>query len=187
MQIHHIIPSVNDGPGTYENGIPVCLDCHAEVESRSNMGRAFTAVELREHRDRWFSIVRDRPDILIRAARHQVETGPLEALLAELDYNRVAASGPVGEGFPPLATEQFRRAIATNALAALPIAIRETIHQLYALIGRINYQFDQLAHKSRTDGMFHSTVEERNKLRVSVNERIPTVISGLEDSLSPGD
>jgi 5-methylcytosine-specific restriction endonuclease McrA len=36
MHIHHIVPKAENGAGTYENGIPVCLDCHAEIESRSN-------------------------------------------------------------------------------------------------------------------------------------------------------
>jgi hypothetical protein len=68
MQIHQIVPESNGEAGDYDNGIPVCLDCDAEIESRSNMGRRFTLEELRQHRDRWFTTVRDRPEILIRAA-----------------------------------------------------------------------------------------------------------------------
>jgi hypothetical protein len=165
--------------------MPVCLDCHAEIESRSNMGRAFSTAELQEHRDRWFEIVRDRPEILVRGARHQIETGPLEALLAELDYNRVAVSGNRDEGFPPLATEQFSRAIATNALAALETSVRESVQRLYALIARINYDFEQLAYKGRSDGMFKATIDERNKLRVAVSEQIDGVIARLGTSLQP--
>lgn len=78
------------------------------------MGRSFTSDELRQHRDNWFATVRDRPEVLIRAARSQSETGPLEALLAELDFNRLAVSGNPNEGFPPLAVNQFERAIATG-------------------------------------------------------------------------
>src|SRR5688572_2035658 len=100
IQIHHIVADAGGGAGDYDNGIPVCLDCHAEIESRSNMGRRFTADELKEHRDRWFAIVRDRPEVLLRASQTQTETGPLEALLAELDFNRLAVSGNANEGFP---------------------------------------------------------------------------------------
>ena len=40
--LHHIKHDAEGGSGEYDNGIPVCLDCHAEIESKSNMGRGFT-------------------------------------------------------------------------------------------------------------------------------------------------
>jgi 5-methylcytosine-specific restriction endonuclease McrA len=61
LEIHHIKPKSKGGKGTSENGIPVCFDCHAEIESRSNMGRGFTPAELRRHRNRWFSVVAKHP------------------------------------------------------------------------------------------------------------------------------
>ncbi|HJZ97004.1 MAG TPA: HNH endonuclease signature motif containing protein, partial [Candidatus Solibacter sp.] len=153
MQIHHIEPEADGGSGDFENGIPVCLDCHAEIESHSNMGRRFTAAELKEHRNRWFTIVRDRPEVLIRAAHSQAETGPLEALLAELEFNRIAVSdGTPDEDFPVLATEQFRRAIATNALAALAPSVRESVHRVYGLVVRVNYHFEEMARMDRSGG-----------------------------------
>ena len=84
------------------------------------MGRGFSAEELTLHRDRWFKTVADNPEILIRAAQGtQTQTGPLEALFAELNFNLIACYGNPEESFPPLAVEQFKRAIATNALASL--------------------------------------------------------------------
>jgi hypothetical protein len=186
MHIHHIIAEAENGPGTYENGIPVCLDCHAEIESRSNMGRRFTPDELQQHRDRWFQTVRERPEVLIRAAQTQTETGPLEALLAELDFNRMAVSGNPNEGFPVLATEQFRRAIATNALAALPDSFRESVHRAYGLMIRVNYHFEEMARMERTGGAggaFAATQQERNKLRAQLVDVIPIVINNLERAL----
>jgi hypothetical protein len=38
MQIHHITPQAEGGAGDYDNGIPVCLDCHAETESTRQYG-----------------------------------------------------------------------------------------------------------------------------------------------------
>jgi hypothetical protein len=38
MHIPHIVPEAKDGSGEYDNGIPVCLDCHAEIESRATWG-----------------------------------------------------------------------------------------------------------------------------------------------------
>jgi hypothetical protein len=186
MQVHHIIPESDHGDGSYENGIPVCLDCHAEIESSSNMGRRFTPSELRLHREAWFKTVAERPDILLRSAQAQSETGPLEAVLAELDYNRVAVSGRHDEGFPPLATAQFERAIATNALAALPDAVRRSVQEVYVIIHRVNYHFTELARMDRqggSGGAFAATQNVRNDLRAQLVQMIPTSVAALERSL----
>lgn len=190
MQIHHVIPEAEDGPGDYDNGIPVCLDCHAEIESRSNMGRRFTSEELRQHRDRWFATVRDHPEVLIRGAQTQSETGPLEALLAELEFNRIAVSdGTLEEDFPVLATDQWKRAIATNALASLAGGVRESVHRAYGLMIRVNYHFEEMAYMERTGGSggaWAGARENRTKLRRQLREVVPIVIDNLERSLGRG-
>jgi hypothetical protein len=187
MQIHHIEPDAKGGAGDYDNGIPVCLDCHPEIESRSNMGRSFTALELKEHRDRWFAIVRDQPDVLIKAAQRQTETGPLEALLAELEFNQIAVNdGTADENFPLLATEQFRRAITTNALSALPTSGRQAVHRAYGLMVRVNYHFEEMARMDRSGGSggaWAAARQERTKLKERLRELIPIVIGHLEASL----
>ena len=103
------------GIGT--NGIPVCFDCHAEIENkRGNKGRKFTKEELRGHRDHWFALVANSPEKLIAASTQTSEAGPLEALLAELKFNNViAASKRKGR----LEITQFQRALAVNAVATL--------------------------------------------------------------------
>lgn len=56
MVIHHIDPN---GPNTEDNGIPLCLDCHADVrsyDSKHPIGRKFTIAELKKHRDQWFAL-----------------------------------------------------------------------------------------------------------------------------------
>ncbi len=151
------------------------------------MGRHFSAGELREHRDRWFSTVKERPEVLIRAAQSQAETGPLEALLAELEFNRIAVfDGLMTDNFAILATDQFRRAIATNALAALPQGARESVHRTYGLMARVNYHFDELARMDRSGGSGGAWAHahaERTKLRGYLRESIPRVIDNLQRSL----
>lgn len=186
MHIHHIVPESEGGSGSSENGIPVCLDCHAEIESRSNMGRRFSREELVLHRSQWFSVVAERPDVLLRSAAAQTETGPLEALLAELDYNRVAVSGRADEGFPPLVTSQFDRSIASNALMALPSAVRVSVQEVYVLIHRINYHFQEMAAMDRTGGgggAFAATQSARNELRAKLVHDIPVGIKALAEAL----
>jgi hypothetical protein len=189
--IHHIVPDAKSGSGEYDNGIPVCLDCHAEIESKSNMGRRFTADELKIHRERWMTTVREHPEILVRAARTLSETGPLEALLSELDFNRVAVAGKRDDSFPPLATSQFERGIAANALAALDAHTRQRVSQTYVYILRINYHFDELAtmQRARTpDGdPFKATVNARNDLRMLLQKLIPYAMVHLARSLGRDD
>jgi hypothetical protein len=92
--------------------------------SRSNMGRRFGQAELHEHKRRWLEICRERPEVIIQAGRRAADTGPLEALLSELRYNSVLLSGEDHRtDYATPSAAQFERAVAANALAALP---RET-------------------------------------------------------------
>src|ERR1700732_2746446 len=71
MEIDHIIPQGDRGPGTYENAIPVCFECHAEIHSYNlnhPRGRKFQPDELRAHRDQWLTICKEYPEIFRRAS-----------------------------------------------------------------------------------------------------------------------
>jgi HNH endonuclease len=64
MQIHHIVAEADGGDDSFENGIPLCLDCHAEVGSynpRHPVGRRLSPTELRKHRDQWFKLAARPP------------------------------------------------------------------------------------------------------------------------------
>ncbi len=154
------------------------------------MGRRFTSEELRRDRDRWFATLREHPEVLIRAAQTQTATGPLESLLAELEFNRIAVfDGTLDENFPVLATDQWKRAIATNALAALPSGIRESVHRTYGLVARVNYHFEEMAGMERTGGAggaWAGARQERTRLRGLLRESIPRVIDNLERALGRG-
>jgi hypothetical protein len=59
MEIHHIIPKNAGGQDTEENGIPLCFDCHSEVEAYNPdhpKGRRFTPSELTKHKEQWLTI-----------------------------------------------------------------------------------------------------------------------------------
>jgi hypothetical protein len=184
LHIHHIIAEANDGLGSYENGIPVCLDCHAEVESKSTMGRQYSPEELRLHRDRWFELVRERPEVLLRAGSTQTETGPLEALVAELGFNHVATVAP---GLAPLTVKQFERAIATCALLSLTKEVGKPLLLAYADVCALNYALEELRVVDRAGGRqsAYQTVRERvDALRTKLAETLPDVRDRLRDSLS---
>lgn len=60
MEVHHIKAQAEGGSDEYENAIPLCFDCHAEVrqyDPKHPKGIRFTEQELRQHRDNWYKKV----------------------------------------------------------------------------------------------------------------------------------
>ena len=60
MEIHHIEQEAEGGQSTCDNGVPVCFDCHAEVNSYNEQhprGRKYRSSELKQLRDEWFRLV----------------------------------------------------------------------------------------------------------------------------------
>jgi len=60
IELHHIIPASEGGTDVFDNAIPLCFDCHAEVKHYNPQhprGRKFTERELRMHRDGWYTKV----------------------------------------------------------------------------------------------------------------------------------
>src|SRR5436305_13441321 len=60
IELHHIVPESEGGSDAIDNGIPLCFDCHAEVEHYNPQhprGRKFTESELKAHRDAWYAKV----------------------------------------------------------------------------------------------------------------------------------
>jgi hypothetical protein len=67
IELHHIIQKSEGGKNSYENCIPLCLDCHAEVKAynpKHPKGRKYTDAELREHRNRWYEKVGNKSFLL---------------------------------------------------------------------------------------------------------------------------
>ncbi len=67
IELHHIEAKADGGEDTYDNCIPLCFDCHAEVRAydpKHPKGRKFTTSELKGHRDRWYEKVRSNQGIV---------------------------------------------------------------------------------------------------------------------------
>ncbi len=61
MELAHIEPKAENAPNTFENCIPVCFDCHADIGHYNNdhpRGKKYTASELQRHRDSWYAKVK---------------------------------------------------------------------------------------------------------------------------------
>lgn len=61
MEVHHIVPQKDGGEDTFENAIPLCFNCHAEVASYNTnhpKGVKFSKSELTRHRDNWYNCIK---------------------------------------------------------------------------------------------------------------------------------
>ena len=62
IQIHHIVHESEGGSNDFDNAIPLCLDCHADMgrtDPDHPTRKAYTPSELKRHRDRWYKHVED--------------------------------------------------------------------------------------------------------------------------------
>jgi len=87
MQTHHIVQEADGGDDTLDNCIPLCLDCHAEVNSYNSqhpIGRKYTSDELKKHRDVWFDFVKQHPDRLNNSTEKFFRVVPEEEVPKEL-------------------------------------------------------------------------------------------------------
>jgi len=70
MHCHHIFPVARGGADTFENCIPLCLNCHAEAEAYNDqhpLGNKFRPEELKQRRDMFYAAVRLAPIVQQRA------------------------------------------------------------------------------------------------------------------------
>lgn len=67
IELHHIIQHADGGADSFENCIPLCFDCHADMgkaDPRHPKGKHYTEKELIEHRDNWYKQVKG-PEVVI--------------------------------------------------------------------------------------------------------------------------
>lgn len=67
IEIHHIKPQSEGGPDTFENAIPLCFDCHADMRSydtKHPKGTKYTEKELIRHKTNWFQKVQNSAGVL---------------------------------------------------------------------------------------------------------------------------
>jgi hypothetical protein len=62
MELHHIQPVAEGGKNTFDNCIPLCFDCHADMRSydfNHPKGTKYTNSELIRHRDNWYEKIKN--------------------------------------------------------------------------------------------------------------------------------
>ena len=67
IEIHHIKPKASGGPNTFENAIPLCFDCHADMrtyDSKHPKGTKYSEFELKTFRDNWYEKIKNSNGIV---------------------------------------------------------------------------------------------------------------------------
>jgi hypothetical protein len=86
IQVHHIVPENAGGSDEEGNGIPLCLNCHAEVRAYDDqhpIGTKFHPAELRQHRDRLFRWIEQGGPVVFDLLKGQAVAVSPEALIRE--------------------------------------------------------------------------------------------------------
>jgi hypothetical protein len=148
IELHHIDPSASGGGDTIDNAIPVCFECHAEIQLYNDAhprGRKFHPPELRAHKDQWLRACRESPGALLMPQR-SLDVGPIQALIDELEFNSEIARRTSDETIGALfLVSQFERAIREGVFSLLPDSIRNPIAVAYATLMRANMSLQKMA------------------------------------------
>ncbi|MCF6296155.1 MAG: HNH endonuclease [Flavobacteriaceae bacterium] len=62
IELHHIEQRKNGGEDSFDNCLPLCFDCHADVMQYNPdhpKGKKYSISELKKHRDNWFKKVEE--------------------------------------------------------------------------------------------------------------------------------
>jgi hypothetical protein len=76
IECHHIKPESQGGDDTLDNCMPLCFDCHAEVEHYNPShpkGTKFRPAELKGHRDSWIKQVGTSTPVVFDEERREVD------------------------------------------------------------------------------------------------------------------
>lgn len=90
IEIHHIVPRGDGGDDSFDNCIPLCFDCHADMRSydhRHPKGTKYTAEELKAHRDRWFTKVEKSVGVGVLPEHLDLDRATFLRLLEILPWN----------------------------------------------------------------------------------------------------
>jgi hypothetical protein len=168
MELHHIEHKADGGSDSIENAIPLCFECHAEVNhynDRHPRGRKFTNEELLLHKKQWLDVCAKHPEALISAPR-DVDIGPLEGMSLELEHNSlIIKQFTDGSAFQDkigftLHENEYLRSLSQGSLLLLPEDLRNKINMSYAEVGRIN-TFVNMYANTRPEGEAFSQATNR--------------------------
>lgn len=145
IELHHIRQKSAGGQDTFENCLPVCFDCHADMRSYDHKhpkGTKYTEPELTRHRDLWYSKVKGSPAPSYNAESREVDRQVFLALVELIPYQRTMSllqNHSFGAPFRASILREFDRFVVENDnpamefldsdLEGLRMSLRESINQ----------------------------------------------------------
>jgi hypothetical protein len=186
MELHHVQHQADGGSDDIDNAIPLCFECHAEVNhynDRHPRGRKFTNEELLSHKHQWLKICSDHPEALISAPR-DIDVGPLEGMVLELGHNNSIIKD-ITDGSPwqdkigcVLLDSEYKRAVAQGSLLLLSEELKRIINRAYASVGRINTFVNMYANTNPEGNAF---AEATNRLLEAYRKSGDSISNALSD------
>ncbi len=176
IEIDHIKSATTTNSGDISNAIALCFECHAEIHhynSTHPKGRKFQPTELRQHKNQWLAICRERPEIFVHS-QPPPEAGSIERLLNELEFNMALANAGYRSG--RLADIQFKRAIADGIFTWISEDLKNAIMAAYVAINAANFELDRLL--SGPVAITHKPVEQSvEKAKAPIKSAIDTLLA----------
>jgi hypothetical protein len=191
IELHHIKPASEGGEDTYENCIPLCLDCHVEVSSynpKHPKGKKYTESELRGHRDRWYEKVKKSHGATINPDYIELDREvflQVREILPSTGAIQFVRSHPWGAAFPLGKMDQLYRFLdhctrpefefIDADLKGLRASFAESVERFCAAIGIYTFPLDNRLEWSNVPREWEFAQAERygkaiNELTDSSNE-----------------
>jgi len=91
IEIHHVHPKGDGGDDEFDNAIPLCFDCHADMTSYDHKhpkGTKYTEPELKRHRNDWYKKVAGSSGIVPQGEIVEADKKVYASLIEILPWNR---------------------------------------------------------------------------------------------------
>lgn len=126
LEFHHIKQEADGGENTFENCIPLCFDCHADmggVNPKHPKGNAYSEKELRMHRDKWYKECSVKESSFVEATVEEINAFSTVRTL-ELDGGNVE-DHPIAEENDGVSTDGMVTAVQELARRLPNIKMRK--------------------------------------------------------------
>jgi len=148
MELHHIEQRSKSKNDSIDNAIPLCFECHAEVQLYNDdhpRGRKYHPKELLGHKQQWLAICKESPGMLLMPMR-PIDVGPIQSLIDELEFN-IEIAGRTGDDTigALFLVAQFHRAIQEGVVSLLSDDVKKPISNAYATMMRANSYLQKMA------------------------------------------
>lgn len=133
IECHHIVPEANGGSNTFDNCIPLCFDCHAEVGAYNRehpRGTRYSARELKQRREGSYEEIKNR-----RTLRDPQRQGVEPIELESFDATRRLAEDSTDPENPRRSVVQGWKLLA-DAMMKMTGVVAENLDPLSSEVSR---------------------------------------------------